>query len=294
MDEARALAQTLAAKPPVAVRYILDAVAGGLEMSLADAQDYEATLFGLVSTTDDMREGTRAFLEKRKPASRAAERASADVRIALVVSDVPRLRHRPPRSRARGRSSARPASPTVTSRRSRCPARSSWRRRRMRLAESGRVAARSCAWAASSAARRRTSTTSRRRRRTASCARRRRPACRCVFGVLTTNTAEEAMARAGDGDDQQGPRGRGRGIEMARLYAAARPRRRRREYRRPASGARGGAAGALPLGSRQDVAGAGARDVLRRASAGRDRRCATSPRKLVLRHGRAISRRSTR
>jgi enoyl-CoA hydratase len=67
LDEARALANTLAAKPPVAVRYLLDAVARGMEMSLADAQDYEATLFGLVSTTEDMREGTRAFLEKRKP-----------------------------------------------------------------------------------------------------------------------------------------------------------------------------------------------------------------------------------
>jgi enoyl-CoA hydratase len=66
-SEARALAQTLAAKAPIAVRYILEAVAGGLEMPLADAQDYEATLFGLVSTTEDMREGTRAFLEKRKP-----------------------------------------------------------------------------------------------------------------------------------------------------------------------------------------------------------------------------------
>ena len=65
--EVRTLAQTLAAKPPVAVRYLLDAVRRGLEMSLRDAQDYEATLFGLVSTTDDMREGTRAFLEKRKP-----------------------------------------------------------------------------------------------------------------------------------------------------------------------------------------------------------------------------------
>jgi enoyl-CoA hydratase len=50
------------------VRYILEAVAGGLEMSLSDGQIYEATLFGLVSTTDDMREGTRAFLEKRKAA----------------------------------------------------------------------------------------------------------------------------------------------------------------------------------------------------------------------------------
>jgi enoyl-CoA hydratase len=68
MTEARALAHTLAGKAPVAVRYILEAVAGGLEMSFADAQDYEATLFGLVSTTDDMREGTRAFLEKRKAA----------------------------------------------------------------------------------------------------------------------------------------------------------------------------------------------------------------------------------
>jgi enoyl-CoA hydratase len=67
MEDTRALAHSLAAKAPVAVRYILDAVSGGLEMSFADAQDYEATLFGLVSTTDDMREGTRAFLEKRKP-----------------------------------------------------------------------------------------------------------------------------------------------------------------------------------------------------------------------------------
>jgi enoyl-CoA hydratase len=64
--ETRALAAALAAKAPIAARYILDAVASGLEMSLADGQDYEATLFGLVSASEDMREGTRAFLEKRK------------------------------------------------------------------------------------------------------------------------------------------------------------------------------------------------------------------------------------
>jgi len=68
MASARALAQSLAAKAPIAVRYILEAVRGGLEMPLADAQAYEATLFGLVAATEDMREGTRAFLEKRKPA----------------------------------------------------------------------------------------------------------------------------------------------------------------------------------------------------------------------------------
>ena len=68
MAEARKLAQALAAKAPVAVRYIIDAVNKGLQMPLAEAQVYEATLFGLVASTEDMREGTRAFLEKRKPA----------------------------------------------------------------------------------------------------------------------------------------------------------------------------------------------------------------------------------
>jgi enoyl-CoA hydratase len=66
MGEARKLAQTLAAKAPIAVRYIIDAVNKGLQMPLPDAQVFEATLFGLVSTTEDMREGTKAFLDKRK------------------------------------------------------------------------------------------------------------------------------------------------------------------------------------------------------------------------------------
>jgi enoyl-CoA hydratase len=66
MKEARALAATLAAKAPVAVHYIIDAVNKGLQMPFAEAQIFEATLFGLVASTDDMREGTKAFLEKRK------------------------------------------------------------------------------------------------------------------------------------------------------------------------------------------------------------------------------------
>ena len=66
MAEAGALAAALAAKPAVAVRYILDAVRSGMQMSLADGCDYEASVFGLVAATDDMREGTRAFLEKRR------------------------------------------------------------------------------------------------------------------------------------------------------------------------------------------------------------------------------------
>lgn len=64
--EVKKVAQALAARAPIAMRYIIDAVNQGLDMPLGDAQTYEATLFGLVSTTEDMREGTRAFLEKRK------------------------------------------------------------------------------------------------------------------------------------------------------------------------------------------------------------------------------------
>lgn len=66
MREARTLASELAMKAPVAVRYIIEAVNRGLEISFDKSQFLEATLFGLVASTDDMREGTKAFLEKRK------------------------------------------------------------------------------------------------------------------------------------------------------------------------------------------------------------------------------------
>jgi enoyl-CoA hydratase len=67
MVEARALATELAGKAAVAVQYVIEAVNRGLEVPLDKGQFLEATLFGLVASTDDMREGTRAFLEKRKP-----------------------------------------------------------------------------------------------------------------------------------------------------------------------------------------------------------------------------------
>jgi enoyl-CoA hydratase len=66
LAQAKALAASLAAKAPIAIRYILEAVHKGLEMPFPQAQIFEATLFGLVASTDDMREGTKAFLEKRK------------------------------------------------------------------------------------------------------------------------------------------------------------------------------------------------------------------------------------
>lgn len=67
MGEARKLAHQLASKAPVAARFIIDAVNRGADLPLAHAQIYETTLFGLVAATEDMREGTSAFLEKRKP-----------------------------------------------------------------------------------------------------------------------------------------------------------------------------------------------------------------------------------
>jgi enoyl-CoA hydratase len=67
MSEARRFAELLAAKPPTAVRAIIDAVNKGSQMTLAEGEAFESALFGLVASTGDMREGTRAFLEKRRP-----------------------------------------------------------------------------------------------------------------------------------------------------------------------------------------------------------------------------------
>ncbi len=51
---------------PLSVRYVLDAIHDGLEMTLAEGCAHEAALFGLVCGTADSAEGMAAFLEKRK------------------------------------------------------------------------------------------------------------------------------------------------------------------------------------------------------------------------------------
>lgn len=66
--EALKLAATLAGKAPLAVRYILEAVQAGADMPLLEAQRVETSLFGLAASTDDMKEGTGAFLAKRPAA----------------------------------------------------------------------------------------------------------------------------------------------------------------------------------------------------------------------------------
>jgi enoyl-CoA hydratase len=65
MAEAEALLRKMLANGPVSLRFTIEAVAAGLEMPFPEAQRHEATLFGLICTTADMQEGTKAFLEKR-------------------------------------------------------------------------------------------------------------------------------------------------------------------------------------------------------------------------------------
>lgn len=70
MTEARDLARTLAAQAPLAARYAIEAIVHGVEVSLDEAMVLEAGLFGLAAASEDGREGTAAFLEKRKPSFR--------------------------------------------------------------------------------------------------------------------------------------------------------------------------------------------------------------------------------
>lgn len=65
--EALALAERIAALAPLAIRADLRAVTQGFELPLGDALRLEMNLFTQLFATNDMREGTRAFLEKRKP-----------------------------------------------------------------------------------------------------------------------------------------------------------------------------------------------------------------------------------
>jgi len=66
-EEVAAIADQLAASAPIALAGILDAVLTGGECALDQGLDYEAQTFATCFATEDMREGTKAFLERRKP-----------------------------------------------------------------------------------------------------------------------------------------------------------------------------------------------------------------------------------
>jgi enoyl-CoA hydratase len=67
LPAAEALAKKIIANAPLAVKYTSEAIERGTEMPLEEGLFLEATLFGLCCATGDMREGTKAFLEKRSP-----------------------------------------------------------------------------------------------------------------------------------------------------------------------------------------------------------------------------------
>jgi enoyl-CoA hydratase len=61
------LAQQLSGAAPLALRGLLDCVNVGGECGIEEGLEYESAQFGLMFATEDMREGTSAFLERRKP-----------------------------------------------------------------------------------------------------------------------------------------------------------------------------------------------------------------------------------
>ena len=67
LPAAEALARKIIANAPIAVKYAMEAIERGSEMPQEEGLFLEATLFGLCCATQDMREGTKAFLEKRPP-----------------------------------------------------------------------------------------------------------------------------------------------------------------------------------------------------------------------------------
>ncbi|HXC47811.1 MAG TPA: enoyl-CoA hydratase-related protein [Candidatus Sulfotelmatobacter sp.] len=68
LPAAEALAKKIIEKAPLAVKYCMEAIERGAEMPQEEGLFLEATLFGLCCATEDMREGTKAFLEKRPAA----------------------------------------------------------------------------------------------------------------------------------------------------------------------------------------------------------------------------------
>ena len=71
MTAAEEMARTIARRGPLAVRAAIEAVMSGSEMPFDEGQFLEATLFGLLASTEDMKEGMSAFLEKRQANFRA-------------------------------------------------------------------------------------------------------------------------------------------------------------------------------------------------------------------------------
>jgi enoyl-CoA hydratase/carnithine racemase len=67
IERAETILKKIVANAPLSVKYALEAVNKGLETSVAEGLLIEASLFAVCASTDDKKEGTSAFLEKRAP-----------------------------------------------------------------------------------------------------------------------------------------------------------------------------------------------------------------------------------
>ena len=67
MEEAMALAQQIAENAPLAVQYFKELAYRGLNMSTQDISSLTYHMYDQLLTTEDSKEGPRAFAEKRKP-----------------------------------------------------------------------------------------------------------------------------------------------------------------------------------------------------------------------------------
>ncbi len=67
MDTAKGLLRKVTKNGPLAVRLVLESIYRGMDTTLLEATGVESTLFGLLASTEDVKEGMTAFLEKRKP-----------------------------------------------------------------------------------------------------------------------------------------------------------------------------------------------------------------------------------
>ena len=67
LPTAEKIARKIIENAPLAVKYTTEAIERGIEMSQEEGLFLEASLFGLCCATEDMREGTRVFIEKRAP-----------------------------------------------------------------------------------------------------------------------------------------------------------------------------------------------------------------------------------
>ena len=68
MDETMKMASKIARQPGIALRMTKFAVNSGMDMDLKSAMSYEARCFEILFSTEDQKEGIKAFIEKRKPA----------------------------------------------------------------------------------------------------------------------------------------------------------------------------------------------------------------------------------